>query len=326
MHEVLAVDAGGTSSRAQVVDAQGRTRGSGRAGGGNPTSRGASDAAAAVLAAMAGALSTPGVDPAAIGLVLVAHAGERLPAYSEGIRAGLSMLGVAAPLVCEGDLPALFASGTHETAGVAMVAGTGAIAGAVDDGAVARVVDGNGWLLGDAGSGFSIGHRVARAVVADLDGGPATALTPALLDALGIARDERLREGRPVVLCDLIAALYRGRPVELAAFAPLAFAAAADDDAVASTIVRDAVAALAALLHLARATQPTGPTVLGGSVLVHGVLRADPGLTGPLDAAITSAAPRIASDGLTGATVLALRRIGVPVDAALFERIASPDA
>ena len=52
------------------------------------------------------------------------------------------------------------------------------------------MVGGRGWLLGDAGGGFWIGHAVAWAVVASLDGqGQGTALTDLVLDAMGIEAD-----------------------------------------------------------------------------------------------------------------------------------------
>jgi glucosamine kinase len=321
MREFLAVDAGGTSSRAVLVDASGRCRGFGRAAGGNPTSRGADSAAAAVVAAIAQALAAAGSDGSAVEVVLLAHAGGH-PDYRPGIERRLAALGVAAPVVPAGDLLALFSSGTHEREGAALIAGTGAIGGAIRDGRLARVVDGTGWLLGDSGSGFAIGHRVARAVVDDLDGGAPTRLTPALLAATGLVDDgdRTLVEGRPRVMTDLVHALYDLPPVQLSGFAPLAFALAEEDE-VALGIVREAVAALAALLARVRRHSSTGPLVIGGSVLIEGVLRLGPDLVAPLSDAAAGAIP--VADGLVGAAVLALRSGGVEVDAERFAVLAA---
>src|SRR3954452_9178542 len=246
MSEFLAVDAGGTSTRAVAVDSSGRCLGYARAAGGNPTSHGADRAVTSVVAAIEQALALSGVDPAAVELVMVAHAGGHAT-YVEGIERGLAALGMPAPVRTAGDLLALFTSGTHETEGAALIAGTGAIGGAVRGGELVRTVDGTGWLLGDSGSGFWIGHRVARAVVDDLDGGRPTALTPALLARLDLQHkvDGSHVQGRPPVLGRLITALYELRPVQLSAFAPLAFELAGEDD-VASEILREAVSALAA--------------------------------------------------------------------------------
>ena len=316
MRTVIAVDAGGTSSRAVLVDEHSRRRGSGRAAGGNPTSAGPALAIAAVASAVEQALAGPGVDAADVEGVLVAHAGGH-DDYQPGIEARLMDLGVTAPVERAGDVAALFASGTHETHGVALIGGTGAIGGVIRDGAIARTVDGTGWLLGDAGSGFWIGHLVARAVVDDLDGGPATRLTPALLADLDLVGAEGVSDGRPPVLGALLRRLYALRPVQLSRFAPLAFALAGQD-AVADRILLGAVAALAALLTRARRIEGEGPLVFGGSVLVGGVLALGPAYTAPLLDAAAGATPVAVADGLVGAAVLALRSRGVAVDAALF--------
>jgi len=322
MREFLAVDAGGTSTRAVAVDSEGRCLGYARAAGGNPTAHGADPAVASVGAALEQALAPSGVDPASIELVLVAHAGGHAR-YVEGIERHLAALGVHAPVRTAGDLLALYTSGTHETDGAAMLAGTGAIGGAIRGGELVRTVDGTGWLLGDSGSGFWIGHHVARAVVDDLDGGPPTRLTPALLARLGLQHEaETLVHGRPPVIGRIITMLNEWRPVRMAEFAPLAFELAGEDD-VADEILRGAVAALAALLHRVRQEQAVGPLVLGGSVLIKGVLPLDASFTAPLLEAIGPSTPIPVADGLVGAAVLALRAGGVRVDAELFARVTS---
>jgi len=161
-------------------------------------------------------------------------------------------------------------------------------------------------------------------VVDALDGGPATRLTPALLAAVGLEDDgdRVLVEGRPPVMTRLVHALYELPPVQLSGFAPLAFALA-DEDPVARGIVREAIAALAALLTRVRSHQSDGPLVFGGSVLIEGVLRLDPALLAPLLDAAGDASPIPVADGLVGAAVLALRAGGVEVDAARFADLAS---
>ena len=320
MREFLAVDAGGTSTRAVLVDETGSCRGAGRAAGGNPTSSGPVRAADSVAAAIGLALGAEAADPGRVALVLIAHAGGHAD-FEPAVRERLARLGVHAPIARAGDLLALFASGTPALDGAALIAGTGAIGGAIRGGALVRTVDGTGWLLGDAGSGFWIGHRVARAVVDDLDGGPATALTDALLPLVGLdaAADRAATEGRAPVLGALVRALYELRPVELSRFAPLAFAH--PDDAVAAAVVDGAVAQLAALLDRVRAVQPDGPLVFGGSALVEGVLRLPPERIAPLLAAAAAREPVAVADGLVGAAVLALRAAGVAVGADLHARL-----
>lgn len=323
MREFLAVDAGGTSSRAVVIDVEGRCRGYGRGASGNPTSAGVQAAAASVAAAAGQALAARRADATAVESMLLAHAGATGAAYRDAVAHRLAPLGFRGSVATVGDLAALFASGTEQTDGVALIAGTGAIGGAVRGGAVVRLVDGTGWLLGDSGSGFWIGHRVARAVVDDLDGGPPTRLTAALLTWFGLQDDDgALVDGRPRVLGRLIAALYEIRPAELSRLAPLAFQLATEDD-VAQQIVRQAVAALAALLRRVRRAQADGPLVFGGSVLVEGCLRLDARLAGPLLDAAAPSTPIPVADGLVGAAVLALRAGGVPVGRDLFSALSA---
>lgn len=317
--EHLAVDAGGTSTRAVLVDSAGRCRGAGRASGGNPTSVGPAAAIDAVASAIGQALEGSQADPAAVEVVLIAHAGGH-DEFQPGVERRLAALGVTAPVVRAGDLLALFASGTHEVEGAALIAGTGAIGGAIRRGRLDRVVDGTGWLLGDAGSGFWTGHRIARAVTDDLDGGPATLLTPALLRSLGLAEDRSRVDGRPAVLQRLVRALYLLPPVQLSRWAPLAFELEGEDE-VARGIVRDGVEALAALLRRVRRAQSEGPLVFGGSVLIEGVLPLADDLLQPLVDAAGGAVPIPVADGLVGAAVLALRETGTDVDEALFRTL-----
>ena len=63
MHNLLAVDAGGTSSRAVILDRHGRCLGYGRAGGGNPISSGPTLAGVEVAAAARDAIASKSVAP-----------------------------------------------------------------------------------------------------------------------------------------------------------------------------------------------------------------------------------------------------------------------
>ncbi|MGN6744359.1 MAG: BadF/BadG/BcrA/BcrD ATPase family protein, partial [Amnibacterium sp.] len=139
MHEFLAVDAGGTSTRAVLVDEEGSVLGYGRASGGNPTSIGVDGASAAVAAAIGEALAAAG-PRRSVERILLAHAGGGI-GFHDRVLERLAPLGLAAPITPAGDLLALFCSGTPELAGAALIAGTGAIGGAIADGRMARVVD-----------------------------------------------------------------------------------------------------------------------------------------------------------------------------------------
>lgn len=318
---LVAVDAGGSSTRAVVLDPAGHCLGLGTAGSGNPLASGPDAVALELGDALRQAMVSAGVPPSSVANVVVAMAGagsaqSAADPKHAGIAAGISAAGLEAPWVLESDLLAMFQAGSCALEGHALIAGTGAAAIRVRDGRVEVVADAAGWLLGDEGSGFWIGHQVVRAVIADLDGrGPSTVLTPLLLSRLGIG--ETGRSGRDF-LVHLIEKLYAMRPVQLAQFAPLVSDADGDDVAVA--ILDEAARRLARTLATVVDDRIAGPLVLGGSVLLHQASIASyveasfhrAGGVGPV--------VRVA-DGLAGAAVLALRHGGFSVDPAVFARV-----
>lgn len=319
MHNYLAIDAGGTSTRAVLVASSGQCLGYGSAGGGNPVSRGFEGSADALLGASAEALGGTG---GTVHSATVALAGASLEMPPEPLLRRLEPLGLSHGVVIESDLLATFYSGSYHDNGHALIAGTGAVAARVEGSRLADVADGTGWLLGDSGAGFWLGREVVRAVAAALDGrGPHTALTERVLAQLDISADTpRRRFGRPGALQQLITKSYALAPIELSRFAPLVFGAGADP--VARDIAGRAAAELARTLLAVLEGGLDGPLVFGGSVLTKG---------GSIAAAVMEEvreraggpcpAPVLVRDGLAGAAVLALKRHEVAVDAAVFDRI-----
>jgi glucosamine kinase len=313
----LAVDAGGTSTRAVVLDSSGRAHSYGRAGGGNPTAAGIRGAANAI--GLAAEQATAGLSGSGRPEVaLLAMAGEKTAAFRRQVSGRLAALGIS-EVIFEHDLLGMFHSGTAARDGYALIAGTGTVAARIRGGRLDGVVGGHGWLLGDAGGGFWIGHAVARAVVASLDGqGEGTQLTGLVLEAMGIEADTGTRTGCREALGQLVSALYARPPISLAEFAPLAFAV--HEDPVARPILVAASAALGDLLSAVRAPGLSGPVVVGGSIIVQGMLAAPPSLQAELVPLMRDQVIPV-SDGLVGAAVLVLRQAGRDVDEALFRRI-----
>lgn len=314
---ILGLDAGGTSTRAVLVTALGECIGYGVGGRGNPIAAGPDLAARGVLDAVASALAASTRSLADVSVITAAMAGQKA-AEGEGgwLRDRLADEGFTGRLTFESDLLATYSSGSVAPFGYAIVAGTGACAVRISSGRIEATADGLGWLLGDRGSGFWIGRRVARAVVRDLDNaGPATALTPLVLEHLGIAVDETRREGRSRTLENLVGALYAARPVELAGLAPLAFSAG---DSVADSILHRAGEHLAD--SLAAVLTGPGPLVVGGSVLfrsspVRDAFRQRLGDAG----AGLELLPVV--DGAVGAGVLALRAGGARLSTETHARL-----
>lgn len=111
-----------------------------------------------------------------------------LAALTEALR----RLGVAPRTVgVSSDIEAAFASAPGTPAdGLALVAGTGAAATRISDRRCTVSVDGDGWLLGDEGSGFWIGRGAVRAALRMADGrGDPTTLARSVGLALGLPAD-----------------------------------------------------------------------------------------------------------------------------------------
>jgi glucosamine kinase len=323
---VVGLDAGGTRTRAVLAAAEdGRPLGEGAAGPGNaltvPVPRltdhlaeaigqsvpeGARARVVAVSGGFAGATAASTDEPG--------HVNART-----ALTAALHRLDIPAGLVrvCS-DIEAAFASAPGTPAdGLALVAGTGAVALRITDRRSTATVDGDGWLLGDDGSGFWIGRSAVRAALRGADGrGAATVLAVSVGRALGVP-DEVLPGGGPGARCEplpggglhahgeplpgdgdwsrahreayrmhVLPAVMAELPIRLARFAPLVVEAAEEKDAVAEEILAEAADQLTATV---RALEP----VPGERIVATGGLL---GPEGPLTAALTT---RLHALGLT---------------------------
>ncbi|MFC5942658.1 N-acetylglucosamine kinase, partial [Micromonospora harpali] len=265
---VVGLDVGGTSTRALAVTLAGERLGTGRAGGGNPTSHGAQRAAAELLTALRAALS--GVDPARVraGTIGLAGAGRLLadPAGRAAFDGAWRDAGLRCPYAVHGDALVAYASGTPSAHGTVLIAGTGAIAAQVRNLRLDRVADGHGWLLGDAGSGFWLGREAVRRLLADLDAGhaPGPLGRRVLAELLGVDRlADRLRDTVDAV----VQAVTRRPPVELSQLAPLVVAAADEAEPVAAGLIGAAAGHLADSAARIRPAGAVDPVVLGGGLL-----------------------------------------------------------
>ena len=311
MRHVIGIDAGGTATRAVLVEETGRCVGYGRAGAGNPTSAGADVAIANHVAATAKAISGTGTSPDLVMLTLAGGLGRDAGPL---VTKALADVGIRTEVRVAGDVMSAYFSATANPTGYLVLSGTGAISAHIVDGELAGLADGIGWLLGDEGSGFMIGHRVVRAAAADIEGRASatvlTALVLAQVDDEGTP-DEDVR--RPEIW-KLMRRVYGRRPVECADFAPLALRAAADGDVVAQGILDDA---LAGLLDSCGSliTDDGHPVVLAGGLLHDG---------SPLSDGLKARYPGRclrAHEGTAGAALLALRALGVTADARTLARI-----
>lgn len=141
--------------------------------------------------------------------------------------------------------------------GIALILGTGAIAFAQQGGIQTRF-GGYGHLLGDGGSGFSIGRDAVVAALHDQDGsGPKTLITDFVQKKCGYKR-----------IVDSIGVFYTGGKHVLASYAPIVFEAHLAGDAVAEKILTDNMREASRLIRQAskQFENNSVPVILCGSV------------------------------------------------------------
>ncbi|MEU8263869.1 BadF/BadG/BcrA/BcrD ATPase family protein [Micromonospora sp. NPDC048999] len=322
---VVGLDVGGTSTRATALNLDGVHLGTGRAGGGNPTSHGAEPAAAELLAALRAALAD--IDPTQVrsGVIGLAGAG-RLLADPHGRAAfdrAWADAGLRCPYTVHGDALVAYASGTAAPNGTVLIAGTGAIAAQVHDLRLDRTADGHGWLLGDAGSGFWLGREAVRRLLSGLDrADPPDELGRRVLAELTDSPDVATRPRATAEA--VVQAVTRRPPVELARLAPLVVTAAREAEPTALALIRDAAALLADSVTRIRPAGAADPVVLGG-----GLLTGDTPLADAVRAELTRRWPdaplQTAGDGAAGAAWLAAHDLPEATDpAALHARMVHP--
>ncbi|MFI7018554.1 BadF/BadG/BcrA/BcrD ATPase family protein [Streptomyces sp. NPDC050164] len=195
---VIGLDAGGTRTRAVLAAAEdGRPVGEGAAGPGNaltvPVPQLTEHLAEAVGRAVPESVRDRVVAVAGgfAGATDAADEPGRRNALA-ALTAALRRLGIdAGPPVIGSDIEAAFASAPGTPAdGLALVAGTGAVAMRITGRRGTATVDGDGWLLGDDGSGFWIGRAAVRAALRMADGrGAPTVLAEAVGRELGVPGD-----------------------------------------------------------------------------------------------------------------------------------------
>ncbi|WP_328483937.1 ATPase [Streptomyces sp. NBC_00377] len=323
---VVGLDAGGTRTRAVLADlADGRVRGQGTAGPGNALTVSGPELADHLTEALAQAVPEPlrgRVTAVVGGFAGAGHQGQgtgepgRVRART-ALSAALARLGVTAAAVeVHSDIETTFATAPgHPADGLVLVAGTGAVAARIAARVPTATSGGDGWLLGDDGSGYWIGRAAVRAALRAADGrGAPTVLARAVGRELGLSPNVLPPEAygvadtaawsaapRTAFRAHLLPAVMDRPPVRLADHAPLVVRAAEEKDTVAAEILREAACRLTDTVT-ALAPHPGEPLVVTGGLLApHGPL-----LT-PLTEALAPFALAVTpvSDGSPGAVALA---------------------
>ncbi|MFC8509282.1 N-acetylglucosamine kinase [Streptomyces sp. NPDC057411] len=291
---VVGVDAGGTRTRARLAEAaSGRVLGEGAGGPGNALSVAPDALVRHLVDALRGAAPSGGSVAAVVGGFAGGGPGGGRERALLALTAALSEAGLRAGHVeVRGDADVAFAAGRGApAAGLVLIAGTGAAGARVVDRRAVSAVDGDGWLLGDAGSGFWLGREALRAVLRGLDGrGPWTALAGPVGELCGGLSKEHV-----------VRYAYAAEPVRLASLSPVVVEVAGAGDVVASGLLDRAAEELGSTV---RALKPRFGEPL---VTTGGLLGPDGPLLGRLAARVAGLGlvPDPVPDGLGGAVALA---------------------
>lgn len=304
---VIGIDGGASATAAVLADARtGEPLGRGEAGPSNIQAVGETAALRELNTAVAGAFRAakrPRVKVAAAALGL---AGVDRQEGLDVIRGWAELVQLSDRLTVANDATLLFAAGTPEGWGLAVIAGTGSIAFALDRQGKDARAGGWGYLLGDEGSAFRIGLVALRAACRAADGiGEPTSLLPTFLEKLD-SPDPR----------EFIPAVYRGSwdKAFIAGLAPLVLSAAADGDRVATRIMdeeaRELARTAAGAVSAGGLPRDRLPVALTGGLVIHSAAYRERFLSELRACGIAPGPVGLVDEPVVGAVVLARKLVG----------------
>ena len=229
---VIGIDAGGTKTVGLLADETGKVHSKAISGSANLLVKGEL-AVEKVIFDVIESLEAP--EPLAALCLGIAGVGQ--PGADQVIRDVLRRLGQRQPVRVVHDALVALVAGAPSGIGIVVVAGTGSIAYGVDPAGETARSGGWGYLLGDEGSAFWLGHYAVRHAIRAADGrGVSTTLYPLICEKLGVSDPTEL------VKWFYDQELSRNRVADLAS---LVETASADGDEVAETLMDQAAKHLA---------------------------------------------------------------------------------
>ncbi|MFM1651540.1 N-acetylglucosamine kinase [Brevibacillus sp. B_LB10_24] len=306
----IGIDGGGTKTTAALCTAKGEILAAATSDASNPLSRPWSHVEQTLRQLIEGLLLTSGRQKDEVEAIVFGLAGADRDEVKELIASAFGGE-FGGKLVLDNDAATALYAGTWGEPGVVLIAGTGSIAYGVSRDEKRCRVGGWGYLLGDEGSGFSLGRDALIACLRHYDGrGPKTLLTELLLRHYG-ASD-------PSQLIHLVYSAENQRK-QISELSRVLLAAAEQGDETACRLVEQAAEALVELAStcLAKLAEPL-PVVLAGGLLASGnpLQRQVKARLSTMAAVVSPSVPPVA-----GALVLALKSRGLAVDEARKERI-----
>ncbi|MFD2369017.1 N-acetylglucosamine kinase [Brevibacillus sp. GCM10020057] len=304
----IALDGGGTRTRAAICDASGEIAAFAAGDAGNPLSRPWEAVEGTVRQLIGELLQKASATADDVSALYLGLAGADRPEIKDRLTAAFAAEW-GKRLVLDNDAVAALYAGTWGEPGVVLIAGTGSIAYAVTAKGERYRTGGWGYLLGDEGSGYDLGRRAAAAVMRATDGrGSQTALTALFLAHYGVQRPE-----------ELIARIYGANNPrkELADASVLVEKAAEAGDEAAAELIRQGAEELIALAEacLRKAASPVPVVLAGGLLSTDTRLRREVLHRARFFVTIPTVSP------VVGALVAAIRATGKDVNAEIRHRL-----
>ncbi|MFP3950884.1 MAG: BadF/BadG/BcrA/BcrD ATPase family protein [Candidatus Bathyarchaeia archaeon] len=308
---VLGLDGGGTETRCIIVHSSGRVIARGVGGPSNPITEGMRGAVKSIIEAVDGATKVSSLDrfrASTLGVAGTDRSSMRRQ-MAELLPEELGEISIVS------DAESALAGATSCRPGVIAISGTGSIAyGINSEGRRARA-GGWGWIVGDEGSGYSIGREAIRASLKAIDGrGRETGLVDRICKELELGGIEEIIEW----------VYSERRPHEIAALAPLVAEEASKGDEAGRKILRNAGSEMGeAVLAVTRRLNFEGRfnvAVNGGVFKMGGLFREAFMIrvrNGAPECLFIS--PRFKPD--LGSALLALQRLGIEIDEVLLDRV-----
>ncbi len=297
MPYVIGIDAGGTKTVGLLTDRKGEVRSRARGGGANLLVHGELEVEKVIYRILEDL-----EPPEPVAAVCLGIAGADRPGQADVVRDMMRRLGLRSGVRVVNDAHIALVAGAPDGIGIVVVAGTGSIAYGVDSAGTTARSGGWGYLLGDEGSAFWLGHAALRAGIRAADGrGPQTSLYKRICDHLD------LNGAAELVGWFYDQELSRHRVAKLASLVEEA-SQASDDTA---TALLDQAA-----YHLARAADAVGRQLRFESVhplvLAGGVFKACPSIADRFEASFESERAQVAvlnGEPAEGAVTLALMEL-----------------
>lgn len=266
---VIGVDGGGTKTRGMAMHKSGRILADRTVGPSNPHAIPHEEVGATLVGLLTALAKDAGTPLSDLDGICLSMAGVDRPADKQLIESLVRpAIGAGVALHIVNDAYAGIMSALERPHGLMLISGTGSVCFAFDDDR-SRIARCGGWgqLLGDEGSGYSIGLSAMKAVIQAFDGRRSpTALTDRILPAIGATQPT-----------DMLAWLKAngGAKADIAALSRHVHELAQSDDAAAEILEAEAGALVSITIppyrELFADAQDALPIVFGGSNIVKGL-------------------------------------------------------